>query len=66
MAMDEHQRASLQAHSLPEPGDAGGQFLILHRVEAMSVSFERLSVDTLLSGPGTIMGSEEAGRDDVR
>ncbi|GHD17291.1 hypothetical protein GCM10010313_46460 [Streptomyces violarus] len=66
MAPDDHHRASLEAHSFPDPGDAGSQFLVLHCVETMSVGFERLSVDALVPGAGPLMGPDEASRDDVR
>jgi hypothetical protein len=62
---DEHHRASLQAYWFSESGDAGGQFFVLHRVEAMSVGFERLGMDALLPCACSLMSPDEAGRDDV-
>jgi hypothetical protein len=55
----------LKAHWFPEFGDAGGQFLILHRVEAVSVGFECLGMDALLTGASPIMSPDEASRDDI-
>jgi hypothetical protein len=55
----------LQAHWFPESGDAGGQFLVLHSVEAMSVGFERLGTDALLPGACPIMSPDKASWDDI-
>ncbi|MGM1076709.1 hypothetical protein ACS0VI_10750 [Streptomyces sp. H28] len=65
MAVDEHHRASLQSHWFPEAGDAGGQFFVLHRVEAMPIGFKRLGMDALLPCACSIMSPDEASWDDI-